>query len=62
MRYDTWRTTLLGEQRLITYKEPADILTVPDNVVIVSPRCYWMVALVIFFLLVETIKNRNHQC
>jgi hypothetical protein len=52
---------LLQEQRLITYQEPADILTVPDNVLIVSYVAIGLVALVILFLLVETIKNRNHQ-
>jgi hypothetical protein len=59
-RYDMANAFLQG-QRLITYQEPADILEVPDNVLIVSYIAIGAVALVILFLLVETIKNRNHQ-
>jgi hypothetical protein len=60
MRYDM-ANALLEEQRLITYQEPAEILVVPDNVLIISYIAIGLVALVILFLLVETIKNRNHQ-
>jgi hypothetical protein len=60
IRYDM-ANALLQEQRIITYQEPADILAVPDNVLIVSYVAIGLVALVILFLLVETIKNRNHQ-
>jgi hypothetical protein len=59
-RYDM-ANAFLQDQRLITYQEPADILEVPDGVLIVSYVAIGVVAFVIFFLLVETIKNRNHQ-
>jgi hypothetical protein len=59
-RYDMANAFLLN-QRLITYQEPADIMEVPDGVLIVSYVAIGVVALVILFLLVETIKNRNHQ-
>jgi cadmium resistance protein CadD (predicted permease) len=60
MRYDM-ANALLQDQRLITYQEPAEILVVPDGVMIASYVAIGLVALVILFLLVETIKNRNHQ-
>jgi hypothetical protein len=59
-RYDMANGLLL-DQRLITYQEPAEILVVPDAVLIVSYVAIGVVALVILFLLVETVKNRNHQ-
>jgi hypothetical protein len=41
MRYDM-ANAFRKEQRLITYQEPADILAVPNNVLIVSYDCYWI--------------------
>jgi hypothetical protein len=60
MRYDM-ANALFHEQRLITYQEPASIKVVPDNILIGSYVVIGLVSLVILFLLVETIKNRNHQ-
>jgi hypothetical protein len=60
MRYDM-ANALLGDQRLISYQDPADIMVVPESVLIISYVAIGTVALVILFLLVETIKNRNHQ-
>jgi hypothetical protein len=59
-RYDM-ANGLLYDQRLITYQEPVDVLVVPDGVLIVSYVAIGLVSLVILFLLVETIRNRNHQ-
>jgi hypothetical protein len=60
MRYDM-ANALLQDQRLITYQEPAEILVVPDSILIASYVAIGLVSLVILFLLMETIKNRNHQ-
>jgi hypothetical protein len=60
MRYDM-ANALLQDQRLISYQDPVDILVVPDGVLISSYVAIGLVSLVILFLLVETIKNRNHQ-
>jgi hypothetical protein len=60
LRYDM-ASALLGDQRLISYQDPADIQVVPDSVLIISYVAVGIVALVILLLLVETIKNRNHK-
>jgi hypothetical protein len=60
MRYDM-ANALLQDQRLITYQEPAEILVVPDSILMASYVAIGLVSIVILFLLVETIKNRNHQ-
>jgi hypothetical protein len=60
VRYDM-ANALLKDQRLISYQDPADIKVVSNTVLIVSYGAIGIVALVILFLLVETIKNRNHQ-
>jgi hypothetical protein len=60
VRYDM-ANALLKDQRLISYQDPADIKVVSNTVLIVSHGAIGIVALVILFLLVETIKNRNHQ-
>jgi cadmium resistance protein CadD (predicted permease) len=60
LRYDM-ASALPGDMRLISYQDPADIQVVPDSVLIISYVAIGIAALVILFLLVETIKNRNHQ-
>jgi cadmium resistance protein CadD (predicted permease) len=60
MRYDMANAFSL-DQRLLTYQEPANIKVVPDGILIGSYVAIGLVSLVILFLLVETIKNRNHQ-
>jgi hypothetical protein len=60
IRYDMANALLHG-QRLITYQEPASIKVVPDGILIGSYVAIGLVSLVILFLLVETIKHRNHQ-
>jgi hypothetical protein len=60
IRYDMANALIL-DQRLITYQEPASIKVVPDSVLIGSYVGIGLVSLVVLFLLVETIKNRNHQ-
>jgi hypothetical protein len=60
VRYDMGNA-LQKDQRLISYQDPADIQVVSNTVLIVSYVAIGIVALVILFLLVETIKNRNHQ-
>jgi hypothetical protein len=61
MRYDMTNALLPFDQRLLTYQEPASIKVIPDSILIVSYVAIGLVSLVILFLLVETIKNRNHQ-
>jgi hypothetical protein len=60
MRYDM-ANALPHDQRIITYQEPASIKVVPDSVLIVTYVAIVLVSLLILFLLVETIKNRNHH-
>jgi hypothetical protein len=60
MRYDM-ANAFPFDQRLLTYQDPASIKVVPDGILIGSYVAIGLVSLVILFLLVETIKNRNHQ-
>ena len=60
MRYDM-ANALVDRQRLIVYQEPLDVLTVSDTVLLISYIAIGLVSSVILYLLVETIKNRDHQ-
>lgn len=59
-RYDI-ANALVDDQRLISFQAPADILEVPDVVRIISYVCIGIVTAIIAFLLVQTVRHRNHQ-
>jgi hypothetical protein len=52
---------LTGDQRLVTFQAPADILVISEGILIASYVAIGITAIVILFLLEETIKYRNHQ-
>ncbi|KAL7564035.1 hypothetical protein ACA910_006944 [Epithemia clementina (nom. ined.)] len=60
LRYDM-ANALFGDQRLLTYQAPAVVLEVPSHALYFSYVLIGISSCVISFLLVQTIKHRNHQ-
>ena len=60
IRYDM-SNALFGDQRLIAYQEPANILEVSTEVVYFSYILIGISSCIILFLTYQTFKHRNHQ-